>query len=78
MPETAPLNNSKILPSNFYLRASRNSSFPAAKNKYVSLYRKSFDQLLADRSQAFGKVNICQDMASLSLLRPKKVNLAKN
>lgn len=38
MPEIAPLNNRKILPSNFYLRASRNSSFYTAKNKYVPLY----------------------------------------
>jgi hypothetical protein len=38
MPEIAPLNNRKILPSNFYVRASRNSSFYADKNKYVPLY----------------------------------------
>lgn len=78
MPETAPLNNSKILLSNFYLPASRNSSFLAAKNKYVPLYPKSFYQLLANQSQALGRVNICQNMASLSLLSRKKVNLAKN
>lgn len=78
MSETAPLNNSKILLSNFYLRASRNSSFPAAKNKYVPLYPKSFYQILANQSRAFGSVNICQNLASVSLFRRKKVNLAKN
>lgn len=78
MPETAPLNNSKILPSNFYLLYSRNSSFLAVKNKYVPLYRQSFNQLRADRPQACGMANICQILAFVSLLRHKKVNLAKS
>lgn len=78
MPETAPLNNSKILPSNFYLLSSRNSWFLAAKNKYVPLYRQSFYQLRADRRRAFERANICLILAFVSLLRYKKVNLAKN
>ncbi|HAT15601.1 MAG TPA: hypothetical protein DCS91_20300 [Microcoleaceae bacterium UBA11344] len=78
MPETAPLNNSKILPSNFYLLSSRNSWFLAAKNKYVPLYRQSFNQLRADRRLGCGRANICQILAFVSLLRYKKVNLAKN
>jgi hypothetical protein len=78
MPETAPLNNSKILASNFYLRASRNSSFLAAKNKYVPLYRQSFYQLWTDQWRVCGRTNIGQILAFLSLLTHKKVNLAKS
>ncbi|NJK67355.1 MAG: hypothetical protein HC789_00970 [Microcoleus sp. CSU_2_2] len=64
--------------ANFYLQASRNSSFLAAKNKYVPLYRQSFYQLRIDRWRAFWKTNICQNLAFLSLLTHKKVNLAKS